>query len=248
MRILEPLRQQSIGVVALFIALGGTGYAAANLPKNSVGSAQIKNSTVTGADVKNKSLTVADFAGNLAGATGPAGPAGPTGPTGPAGKDGAAGLPGAAGAPGATGAPGAPGAAGAAGTPGAAGTARAFAFVDPDACVSGTCALDLSKAKGITSVTRVGTGQYCVAATGLNPATTPALVTTERGNSSPPTTLLSAEWLIDEFAVCPAGRYLVLTQRNVGQSVRNAADTGSVTVAAFFDDISNSVAFVIAIP
>ena len=35
-RLIHSLKSQSIGVVALFVALGGTGYAAISIPKNSV--------------------------------------------------------------------------------------------------------------------------------------------------------------------------------------------------------------------
>jgi len=70
-----------ISVLALFIALGGIGYAAFKLPKNSVGSKQLKNGSVTSNKVKDGSLLGKDFkAGQL-----PAGPAGPAGPQGPAG-------------------------------------------------------------------------------------------------------------------------------------------------------------------
>src|SRR3954471_12214522 len=47
--------------VAVFIALGGTGYAAVKLPKNSVGSKQIKKNAVSSSKVKNGSLTKSDF-------------------------------------------------------------------------------------------------------------------------------------------------------------------------------------------
>jgi hypothetical protein len=50
-----------IAVVALFVALGGTGYAAIRLPKASVGSKQLKKNAVTSAKVKNSSLLVGDF-------------------------------------------------------------------------------------------------------------------------------------------------------------------------------------------
>ncbi len=85
------VRCHHIGLLALFIALGGTSYAAATLPANSVGtkqikknavtSAKIKKNAVTSAKVKNGSLQQADFAaGQLpAGAAGPAGPQGPKG-------------------------------------------------------------------------------------------------------------------------------------------------------------------------
>jgi len=60
-----------ISFVALFVSIGGTGYAALTLPKNSVGTQQlrknavtnskIKNNAVTGAKVKDHSLTGADI-------------------------------------------------------------------------------------------------------------------------------------------------------------------------------------------
>jgi hypothetical protein len=79
-----------VSFVALAIALGGTGYAVTQLPKNSVGTAQIKNNAVTGAKVKNGSLAAADFKpGQL-----PAGPQGPAGATGPQGDRGPQGAPG----------------------------------------------------------------------------------------------------------------------------------------------------------
>jgi hypothetical protein len=92
---------------ALVFAMGGTGYAL-TIPKNSIGSAQIKRSAVANSDlranaittqkVKNGALEAADFklgqipAGpkGATGATGPAGGAGPIGPIGPAGPAGSA--------------------------------------------------------------------------------------------------------------------------------------------------------------
>jgi hypothetical protein len=50
-----------ISIIALFVAMGGTGYAAFALPKNSVGTKQLRNGAVTGAKVKRKSLTGADI-------------------------------------------------------------------------------------------------------------------------------------------------------------------------------------------
>ncbi len=46
-RILQCLRSQSIGVLALLIALGGTSYAAVNLPSGSVGTSQLRDHSVT---------------------------------------------------------------------------------------------------------------------------------------------------------------------------------------------------------
>ena len=79
------LRTHHIGLLALFIALGGTSYAAVNLSKNDVGARHIKPNAVRSSEVKDRSLLAKDFRrGQLPrGATGPQGPAGPA--TGPAG-------------------------------------------------------------------------------------------------------------------------------------------------------------------
>ena len=76
--------------LALITAMGGTGYAAARLADNSVGTAQLKADAVTSAKIKNGSLLKADFkAGQLpAGARGGEGPAGPTGAAGASGPAG----------------------------------------------------------------------------------------------------------------------------------------------------------------
>ncbi|MEA2391318.1 MAG: hypothetical protein QOK31_1427 [Solirubrobacteraceae bacterium] len=61
--------------VALFVALGGTSYAALRLPANSVGSKQIRNNAVSSSKVHDRSLLAKDFkSGQLPrGATGPQG-------------------------------------------------------------------------------------------------------------------------------------------------------------------------------
>jgi hypothetical protein len=51
-----------MSVVAVFISLGGVGYAATKLPKNSVGTRQLKVGAVTGSKVRDGSLTGADIA------------------------------------------------------------------------------------------------------------------------------------------------------------------------------------------
>ncbi len=48
-----------ISLIALFVALGGTTYAATSLPKNSVGTKQIKKNAVTGVKIKNGAVTAA---------------------------------------------------------------------------------------------------------------------------------------------------------------------------------------------
>jgi hypothetical protein len=65
--------------IALFVALGGTSYAAFSLPAGSVGTKQLKNGAVTKAKLAH---------GLQHGTQSPAGPAGPQGATGPVGLPG----------------------------------------------------------------------------------------------------------------------------------------------------------------
>ncbi|HEX6713133.1 MAG TPA: collagen-like protein [Thermoleophilaceae bacterium] len=133
-----PSHQTVAAYAALFIALGGGAYAA-SLPRNSVGTPQLKKNAVTSAKVKNGSLKAADFAkGQL--------PVGTKGDTGPQGLNGD---------PGANGAPGTPGTPG---TAGADGSAVAFAHVRQ----AGT--LDAANSKNVTATIKhsVGEGLYCV--------------------------------------------------------------------------------------
>ncbi len=46
-QLLRHVRSNAVAYVALFVALGGTGYAALRLPANSVGNRQIQNGSVT---------------------------------------------------------------------------------------------------------------------------------------------------------------------------------------------------------
>ena len=50
-RILNHLRGNAVAYLALFVALGGTSYAAFNLPKNSVGTPQLRTGAVTPAKI-----------------------------------------------------------------------------------------------------------------------------------------------------------------------------------------------------
>jgi hypothetical protein len=52
-----------IASLALFVALGGGAYAAIKIPKNSVGTAQIKSNAVISSKVKDRSLLALDFKG-----------------------------------------------------------------------------------------------------------------------------------------------------------------------------------------
>jgi hypothetical protein len=91
----KHLRGHAVAYVALFFALGGTSIAAVNaLPKNSVGSAQIKNGAIQKVDLAKRTVSSLRGLRGLRGLQGPAGPAGPAGQTGATGAAGAKGDPG----------------------------------------------------------------------------------------------------------------------------------------------------------
>ena len=75
-----------LALLALFTALGGTSYAALTLPKNSVGTRQIKPKAVTLSKISTSARK------SLKGQTGPAGHTGPAGPTGLKGDKGDTGM------------------------------------------------------------------------------------------------------------------------------------------------------------
>jgi hypothetical protein len=84
--------------LALFIALGGTSYAAITLPRNSVGTNQLRTGAIRSVDVKDRSLEARDlslkarrFLKGQKGEQGERGPQGPAGPTGPSGGGGGGG-------------------------------------------------------------------------------------------------------------------------------------------------------------
>jgi hypothetical protein len=85
-----------MATIAVFVALGGSSYAAIKITGNNVKDGtltgiDVKNSTLTGNDVRNGSLSAADFAGALPaaqGAQGPQGLQGPQGVPGPKGDSG----------------------------------------------------------------------------------------------------------------------------------------------------------------
>jgi len=98
--IAAAIRRNLLGIVAIFVALGGTAVAA-TVAKNTVTSKSIKNGQIKGPDVKDESLTGVDIDEStfeavqgspgeqgIPGPRGERGPQGPPGPsTGPAGGD-----------------------------------------------------------------------------------------------------------------------------------------------------------------
>lgn len=154
----QHVRQQFVGYLALFVALGGVSYAAITLPANTVGSNQIKRGAVKTADlgksavttgkVKDGSLLSLDFKpGQLV--------AGAPGAVGPQGAPGGVGAPGPAGP---AGPKGDTGAKGDKGDTGEAGSAAAFAYINSNGSVDETRSSNVTDA----NVTRPVTGTYCI--------------------------------------------------------------------------------------
>jgi hypothetical protein len=126
-------------------------------------------------------------------------------------------------------------------------TARAYARVNAFDCTGtpGTCTPE--KSKGISSVTRDSTGQYCVAAPGIAAVEVPAAVTVDWNSTNNPAGNASAMTL--EGGGCgPTGDgFKVITERqpelfvDAGGGTNNAIASGR---AAFADDVG----FTIVIP
>jgi hypothetical protein len=133
-KIASYAERHHLALLALFVALGGTSVAAANvvLPRNSVGTAQVVNGSLGTSDLSAKARST------LRGQRGAQGPAGAPGAQGP------------------TGATGAPGATGPQGPPGAPGRSAntLFAALAADGTVL--------KSRGVTSAERSGAGTYRV--------------------------------------------------------------------------------------
>src|SRR5215210_7804831 len=93
-RVRRPQPSMLVASVALFVSLGGVSWAAATLPRDSVGTKQLRagavratdlrDGAVTSAAVRDGGLRAVDFAtGQLpSGAPGPRGAVGPAGPKG----------------------------------------------------------------------------------------------------------------------------------------------------------------------
>ncbi|HXP36277.1 MAG TPA: hypothetical protein VN817_00795 [Solirubrobacteraceae bacterium] len=107
-----------MATVAVFLALGGGAYAATQLPKNSVGTKQLKTGAVTPNKLSAAAKRVLSGSTGTAGATGDAGPKGIQGVAGAVGPSGIQGLQGLQGDSGKQGAPGEAGEAGKQGDPG----------------------------------------------------------------------------------------------------------------------------------
>ena len=127
---------------ALFVALGGSSYAALNLPPNSVGSEQVKPGSLRASDFKASERSRLRGRRGRVGKTGPDGPRGATGARGATGPRGSTGTRGPAGAP---------------------GTVRAYATIT---AATGVQPFFTAMAPNLAfgSVARTSTGTYCLAA------------------------------------------------------------------------------------
>lgn len=88
----RPSPAMMVALTALLVALGGTSYAAIVLPKNTVGTKQLKKNAVTAAKLKKNAVTGAKVqshsldAGDFKADSLPTGPPGPVGPKGDPGN------------------------------------------------------------------------------------------------------------------------------------------------------------------
>jgi hypothetical protein len=221
-----------MATAAVFIALGGSSYAAIKVTGNNV-----LDSSLTGKDLKSNSVTGQDVTrlttkdvtdGTLLAKDFDAGqlPPGPPGEQGIQGEKGDT------------------------GDTGPAGTAYAHVYVSPNLCAGtpGDCTPDL--AKNVTSVRRIGTGVYCISVTGATPAQRPSMATTEFFNTTGPEAATAALTLRGGSASCPSGpsQFVVRTQRQVPTTVRDAAGTGTTTVLDDAEDLADNIAFYFMVP
>jgi len=188
-------RRHHVALLALFIALGGTSYAAVRLPANSVGSKQLKNGAVTSVKVKDGSLLVEDFrSGQVpAGAQGPAGPQGPVGAAGPAGAAGSDGEQ---------------------GEPGFDGTALAFATVRVDAPGPGPT-FDARYTWGFDSVTSPAPGAYCLTLSDYDSLPSPPIAVADPSGHLGVTSAQVGRGIGVGGGLCPAGSFSLGTFRAV---------------------------------
>ncbi len=133
-----------LSVVALFVSLGGTGYAATKIAKGSIGAKELKANAVTADKVRNGALRLRHFKASERGKLhGAAGARGLIGLTGPAGSRGLQGLVGPAGVRGLVGDQGVPGDQG---LPGDQGAARASREIRATQATQGIQALQVTQA------------------------------------------------------------------------------------------------------
>ena len=219
-RIGNHLRSNMLGLVAIFIALGGTAYAVNGaLPgRNTVGSADIINGQVKGHDIHNGAVKGHDIHKGAVRSSDVRN----NDLTGRDIREASLNL-----------------------TAGA----RAYGVVNPQSCrpVPGqpvTCEVDEPTA-GITQVTRPQTGVYCIRATGVDPQDDPATVSVDQFNSPNPGDAVA---MTNNGDNCGGHMdFFVGTQRHPEVTVNQGGSQNNGTVSGPAEE-SNTVGFTIVIP
>lgn len=198
-----PSPAMGVALVALFVALGGTGYAAGGGFGGDGGGLRAEAAARRGARRGARRVQ--------RGPTGARGPAGPQGTAGPAGSTGAAGE---RGAPGATGAPGAPGATGATGPQGPAGTAKAFASITSTGRVRAGHSFAITDA----NVSIRSRGYYCfdLSGVGITSANAVPIATPDYADDNTSSGDVLAVISSSDFNNCTAGQIGVRTYDDAG--------------------------------
>jgi|RhiMetdeSRZDD1v2_1073273.scaffolds.fasta_scaffold92770_2 collagen triple helix repeat protein len=185
------LRRNTIALVALFVALGGTTYAASSalIGTNTVASPQVVNGSLQTTDLSaqaRKALKGNRGFRGLVGARGARGPTGVQGAQGPRGLQGTQGIQ---------------------GPQGLSGPARAYAVVAADGTVNAALS------KNVT-VNKNGAGTYCITlGGGIDPATTTlaaSVIFTFGGDTT--ATIQVANPAIANVGNCAAGQFEVITR------------------------------------
>jgi len=185
------LRRNTIALAALFVALGGTTYAASTalIGTNTVASPQVVNGSLQAKDLSAKArraLKADRGARGVVGARGARGPTGVQGAQGPRGLQGAQGIQ---------------------GPQGPSGPARAYAVVAADGTVNAALS------KNVT-VNKNGAGTYCITlGGGIDPATTTlaaSVIFTFGGDTT--ATIQVANPAIANVGNCAAGQFEVITR------------------------------------
>jgi len=185
------LRRNTIALVALFVALGGTTYAASTalIGTNTVASPQVVNGSLQAKDLSAKArraLKADRGARGIVGARGARGPTGVQGAQGPRGLQGNQGIQ---------------------GPQGLSGPARAYAVVAADGTVNAALS------KNVT-VNKNGAGTYCITlGGGIDPATTTlaaSVIFTFGGDTT--AAIQVANPAIANVGNCAAGQFEVITR------------------------------------
>ena len=197
-----PSPAMIVALIALFVSLGGTGYAVVTITGKNV-----KNSSLTGRDIRNNTVKSADVAGlrarDFRAGELPAGVQGPKGDKGEKGDKGDAGPNG----------------------------ARAYALVNGDNCSgSPTQLCPLVRNKGVEYAVRIGEGWYCVGVTGIRADAADSVAVVAPGIGASSDTLLGARWASNNGG-CDAKEFEVETGFVNGTAAPvQADDTFTITI------------------